>query len=143
VSDHGESLYDGGFLGHGYALDESQTRIPLVVSNVPMIIEEPWGQVQLRGALALALRDDTGGPARPRLSGGGTGVFQYLGGLARPRQIAYRSATDVIAFDVRDRRIVAPVQHSGHGRAESVSKARAVVNLWERMRLAATSRGEE
>ena len=29
LADHGESLFDEGFLGHGYALNEAQTHIPL------------------------------------------------------------------------------------------------------------------
>ena len=29
MSDHGESLFDEGFLGHGYTLNDTQTRIPL------------------------------------------------------------------------------------------------------------------
>ena len=35
LSDHGESLFDEGFLGHGYTLNDAQTRIPLVVSGLP------------------------------------------------------------------------------------------------------------
>src|SRR5690606_14408514 len=51
TSDHGESLFDEGFLGHGYALNDVQTRIPLVVRGLPMEIREPFGQVDLRDAL--------------------------------------------------------------------------------------------
>ena len=33
TSDHGEALFEDGVLGHGLALDEAQTRVPLVVSR--------------------------------------------------------------------------------------------------------------
>ena len=55
LADHGESLFDEGFLGHGYALNEAQTQIPLVVSNLPMVIRQPFAQADLRGQLRLAL----------------------------------------------------------------------------------------
>ena len=35
TGDHGESLFEHGFLGHGYALNDVQTRVPLVVANLP------------------------------------------------------------------------------------------------------------
>ena len=145
VSDHGESLYDGGFLGHGYALDEAQTRIPLVVDNVPMTIEEPWGQAQLRWALGDALRRDPGGRVRPVLATRDGGVFQYLGGLVRPRQIGLRHGTRLVTYDVRDRRAVlrepadAPeVVLEGAGTEETGLPG--TIRLWERMRLAAARR---
>ncbi|HTV02901.1 MAG TPA: sulfatase-like hydrolase/transferase [Luteitalea sp.] len=134
VSDHGESLYDRGFLGHGYALDEAQTRIPLVADNVPLVIEEPWGQVQLRSALGRALAADPGGATRPTvIARPDAQVFQYLGALARPRQIAWRTAKGVTAYDVRDRRVL------GSGTPAMVDADASVTRLvqfWERMRLA-------
>ena len=137
VSDHGESLYDQGFLGHGYALDEAQTRIPLVVENVPMVMEQPWGQAQLRHELGAALRHDPGGPVRPMVSTQSRGVFQYLGGLGRPRQIAWRTAANFVAYDVRDRRPLVDSTDRGEATRTSASKSMTdLVHLWERMRLA-------
>lgn len=140
LSDHGESLYDEGFLGHGYALNEVQTKIPLLVENIPMVIAEPWGQVQLRDALAEALAADTGGPATPRaISEPGRGIFQYLGGFGRPRQVVWRTSEDIVAYDVRVRR--ASVTPGEWLRESSIPPGRReafvdLIDLWERMRLA-------
>jgi hypothetical protein len=89
MSDHGESLFDEGFLGHGYALNEIQTRIPFIVANLPLVVREPFGQADLRGAIDAALRVDPGVAAVPRLEPAPAHeVFQYLGTIDRPRQIA-------------------------------------------------------
>ena len=60
LPDHGfrlyiESLFDESFLGHGYALNDAQTRIPLVVANLPVTIEEPFGQIDLRALFRRTL----------------------------------------------------------------------------------------
>ena len=60
TSDHGESLFDEGFLGHAYALNEAQTRVPLVVANLPMVVPEPFVQSELRPALLAAMREPDG-----------------------------------------------------------------------------------
>ena len=39
-----ESLYDDGFLGHGIAINDIQTRIPLIVANLPVAVAQPFGQ---------------------------------------------------------------------------------------------------
>ena len=33
LGDHGESLFDDGHLGHGFSLNEIQTRIPLIINE--------------------------------------------------------------------------------------------------------------
>ena len=33
LGDHGESLFDDGFLGHGHALNDTQTKIPLIIND--------------------------------------------------------------------------------------------------------------
>ncbi len=105
LSDHGESLYDEGFLGHGYALNEVQTRIPLIVNNLPMTIQEPWSQHLLRDALRDAMQNEITGAATPRrVPEPEAAVFQYLGGIQRPRQIGWRRTDGVVLLDVRNRR---------------------------------------
>ena len=43
-ADHGESLFDEGLLGHGYALNDMQTRIPVVMefSFTPAAFDPCW-----------------------------------------------------------------------------------------------------
>ena len=97
LGDHGESLFDDGFLGHGHALNDTQTRIPLIVNDPTIIADEPIGQVDvaemtIRSALGLANKwtnkDKT--------------VFQLVGSLAQPTLIAHVKQDGVrTLFDFR------------------------------------------
>jgi arylsulfatase A-like enzyme len=143
TADHGESLFDEGFLGHGYALNEVQTRIPLIVRGLPMEIGEPFGQVDLRDALLDALaRDD--GEARPRIvRSAGRTVFQYLGNIHKPRQIAFHDGAARVIYDFRNNRVTladrAPV-HPDTLEGSAAEPFLALVHYWERMMLARAAR---
>jgi hypothetical protein len=140
TADHGESLFDEGFLGHGYALNDVQTRIPLIVRGLPLEIDEPFGQIELRNALAAALARDGAAGSRPRVSEKtGKEVFQYLGSIHRPRQIALTGLTGRTIYDFRDNRVtladgstVRPDALEGPAAAPFLR----LVHLWERMMLA-------
>src|SRR4029453_6745392 len=74
TADHGESLFDDGFLGHGHLLNTPQTRIPFILSDPDVALAAPIGLADMRtiilraaGATLPAERHD--------------GVFQYLGDL--------------------------------------------------------------
>ena len=91
LSDHGESLFEEGFLGHGYSLNDAQTRIPLVAVNLPLALAEPFGQSDLRAAIAIALAGPATLDMRPTVTRSATReVFQYLGELSYPVQIGFR-----------------------------------------------------
>jgi len=141
TADHGESLFDEGFLGHGYALNEVQTRVPLVVSGLPMVIGQPWGQAALRGELLDAMASGSG--EGPRLVEASAPLFQYLGKLARPRQIAFTQGGARSIYDFRDGRFRSgdgpwrrPAQLEGPERDTFLR----LVRHWESMVLA-TARG--
>lgn len=90
TADHGESLYEEGFLGHGYALNDVQTRIPLIVSGLPLRLVEPVGQAEVRDSLRAALAETPDPNESPLLlRDDGKLVFQYLGTIRRPRQIGF------------------------------------------------------
>ena len=101
LADHGESLFDDGRLGHGFALDDTQTRIPLVVAGVPLALCEPVGQSDLRDAVLEALARPPSDERASFTACPGHAVFQYLGTLARPRQIAFTRTDGRIVFDIR------------------------------------------
>jgi len=140
TADHGESLFDEGFLGHGYALNEVQTRVPLVAAGLPLTIAEPVGQAELRDAIVRALGQGTGRPHVVRPAG--KQVFQYLGTIDRPREIALTSVSSRTTFDLRSRRARLdrgdwrPL--SGLSGADR-SRVLEVVHFWERLRLAQTA----
>lgn len=135
TADHGESLFDEGFLGHGYALNEVQTRIPLIVRGLGMRIEQPFAQAELRDALGDALIAPLG-EERPTFSTPlGKKVFQYLGNMTRPRQIALTSASLRTIYDFAEGRA-----HSAGlwWRPAEVSRPDAaafeeLVHFWERI----------
>jgi hypothetical protein len=109
MADHGESLFDEGFLGHGYALNDVQTRIPLVVANLAMTVVEPFGQADLRGAIRSALRAPEAAGRQPlRRAEPDRRLFQYLGDLARPRQIAFLLDQGRLIYDFRTARVLVP-----------------------------------
>jgi hypothetical protein len=80
TADHGESLFDDGFLGHGHMLNEQQTRIPFILSAPNVAMPEALGLDDMR---AIILGAAGAGVAPPS----GRPVFQFLGSLDRPGAI--------------------------------------------------------
>jgi arylsulfatase A-like enzyme len=140
MADHGESLFDESFLGHGYALNDAQTRIPLIVAGLPLSLDQPFGQADLRDGIASALARSVESHAVPQLRQSvERRVFQYLGNLDRPRQIAFMGNDRRVVYDFRSR--TAFVQGHEPRRIEALdSDTRAevldLVRTWERMILA-------
>jgi hypothetical protein len=91
TADHGESLFDDGFLGHGHMLNEQQTRIPFILSAPDVAIPDVIGLADMRAIILRAAGARVAAPAGGR-------VFQYLGSLERPGSIG--------AVDGAGRRIV-------------------------------------
>jgi hypothetical protein len=143
TADHGESLFEEGFLGHGYALNDVQTRIPLIASNLPVAIEEPFAQRELRTALGRALQVSADRPATPTVrEAPDKAIFQYLGTLARPNQIAFLTTTGRTLYDFRAQRV--KVGAAEWRRPEDLPAPRQVdfmrlIHEWERMILARRS----
>jgi hypothetical protein len=140
LSDHGESLFDEGFLGHGYALNEAQTRIPLVVANLPMVLQEPFVQADLRDALDGALEMPYTPDAKPIVTTNPSRtVFQYLGQIERPAEIAFTGISRRTIYDFREQR--ARVGNGEWRRLEELTPEQRtevlrLVQTWERMMLA-------
>jgi hypothetical protein len=81
TADHGESLFDDGFLGHGHMLNEQQTRIPFILSQPGVAIPPVIGLADMRALILSA----AGAQARQAPA---PAVFQYLGSLDRPGSIS-------------------------------------------------------
>jgi phosphoglycerol transferase MdoB-like AlkP superfamily enzyme len=80
TADHGESLFDDGFLGHGHMLSEQQTRIPFILSAPGVALPPVMGLADMRGAILAAA-------GAPQPAASSATVFQYLGSLDRPGSI--------------------------------------------------------
>lgn len=85
VGDHGEELFENGYIGHGQVLTRRQMQVPLV-SNIPGLrLPRPAGLADVRRILlkaAGAKLPET--PSRP--------VFQFTGTLDRPSSIGFAEA---------------------------------------------------
>ncbi len=97
LGDHGESLFDDGFLGHGHALDDAQTRIPLIINDPGIIVNEAIGQIDVAEMMvrsALGLKNSWLNSEKP--------VFQLVGNLNHPSLIAHvREGGERVTFDFR------------------------------------------
>ena len=103
VADHGEALYEDGTLGHGQALDETQTRIPWIVSGLGGIWPEPLGLADARGLLIRAVAEGRRVEDTTRatlVQPHGRHVFQYLSRIEAPRLIGARSVDTAITYDL-------------------------------------------
>jgi hypothetical protein len=80
TADHGESLFDDGFLGHGHMINAQQTRIPFILSAPGISASGPVGLSDYRAILLNAL----GAPVAQRAEGP---VFQHIGPLDAPTAI--------------------------------------------------------
>jgi glucan phosphoethanolaminetransferase (alkaline phosphatase superfamily) len=139
LGDHGESLFDEGFLGHGYALNDAQTRIPFIVANLPMDVHEPLGQADLRDLLWRALTKGGDGTQPTLVSDPSRVVFQYLGNIPRPAEVAFTSQGHQVLYDFRERR--ARIDGGSWASTDMLPTAQRsawadLVTTWERMMLA-------
>jgi hypothetical protein len=138
TADHGESLFDGGFLGHGHHLNDIQTRIPLIARGFPARIEEPLGSDEIRLMIHQALSLPPGVDRRPeRVEVQGKVVFQYIGPLTRPSRVAWVSGGgERWTVDLRHlvgRRNDGPWQELDQGPDSEVF--RDLVHYWEALQL--------
>lgn len=137
IADHGESLFDDDFLGHGHHLTDSQMRIPLIVKGFPARIEEPIGQDEIRAMIHQALSVPPGPERRPeRIGIKGKKVFQYLGEVSRPSQISWAGQNERWTVDLRhflERQNTGPWRELGATPDEG--NFRELVHYWEALQL--------
>jgi membrane-anchored protein YejM (alkaline phosphatase superfamily) len=136
TGDHGESLFDDGFLGHGHMINRQQTHIPFVI-NRRVAVTGPVGLADMRGIILRAAGADV--RSDPAAIPGR--VFQFIGTLERPSSIGLVDAAGrwtIFSFDRealwtsragawRDYRALAP---GSAGRDE----ADALIREWGRQR---------
>lgn len=84
LGDHGESLFEDEFLGHGHAINDSQTKIPLIFNDTAMQVSEAIGQVDVA---EMTVRSALGEPNLWNKAD--KVVFQLVGSLGRPVLIAH------------------------------------------------------
>ena len=142
VGDHGESLFEQGFLGHGFALNDAQTRVPLIVRGLGMRVAVPFGLSDLRQAINLALVDGTGTDQPSQHRSTSARVFQFVGSPETPRQIGWMTPNGSITYDFRSERI--SVWDGEVTERDLIAGPRRLfqelVHSWERLLLAGRSK---
>lgn len=97
LGDHGESLFEDGFLGHGHAINDAQTHIPLIFNDPEMEVQEAIGQTDIAEMAirsAFGLTNEWLNPDKT--------VFQLVGGLKLPALIGHvKYGGERIVFDFR------------------------------------------
>ena len=72
-----------------------------------MAFVEPFGQAELRGVLLEALSGEAGTEVGPSVDRNSSArVFQYLGNVRRPAQIALLDETGRVGYDFRQGRVL-------------------------------------
>ncbi len=101
TSDHGESLWDSGMLGHGRSLHDSETRIPLILVGFDGDWPEPLALSDLRGLLSRHLSNAGRPGSRARFVPTEREVFHYLGDICAPWVLGVRSFDGYVEFGLR------------------------------------------
>ncbi len=136
LGDHGESLFDDGFLGHGHAINDTQTKIPLIINDPTIVADEPIGQVDVAEmAIRSALGIKNKWTKRDKI------VFQWVGSLSQPTLIAHVKQDGVrTLFDFRSEEFFFSELKSWKSYKEALSdpfyKDRAInlIREWEALR---------
>jgi hypothetical protein len=139
TSDHGESLFEQGMIGHGFALNDAQTRVPLIVRGLPVSVALPWAVTDLRRMTNEAMVHGAQSNDRPIVRRPQTQrVFQFLGTLDTPAQIGWITPTGLFSYDFRSDR--AGIWDSTVRRNDLVGMPRQMfedlIYAWESMVLA-------
>lgn len=80
TADHGESLFEDGFLGHGHRINRIQTHVPLVMNEAGVDLSGPLGLRDYRRIILSTLAGDKAAKARKP-------VLRYIGSLDDPAAI--------------------------------------------------------
>lgn len=136
TADHGESIFDDGFLGHGHMLNRQQTAIPLIVNRAGIDLSGPIGLSDMRRIILNAA-----GASVPDHRE--NDVFQFLGSLNRPGAIGrVNNSGEWTIFNINDETIAIggrrPVRyHDLPSGAAERRQAEELIDHWARARLAA------
>lgn len=145
ISDHGESFYERGLLGHGQSIDPAETRVPLILWGIGGEWPEPIAPSDIRGLLRRNLPVGRGAtPPRPHfVPDPERRVLQFVPGVEEPTVIALRGHRYSWTYDfVEDRfeRIDPSGARTVIDPAEEPEIFVELVSSWESLKLARAQR---
>jgi hypothetical protein len=136
TADHGESLFDDAFLGHGHVINRQQTQIPLILSWKGVAVKRPIGLSDYRATILRTLGADVPAPAGP--------VFLHVSDLARPAAIGMVADAGLTTFqlETEEVRFGGTSRRYAELRPGSPERARAdrLIQEWTRQRWIARER---
>ena len=138
LSDHGESLFDDDFLGHGHALNEAQTRIPLIINQPGIDIRSAIGLVDITELLvrvATGRYENNDNHDLKQLQ------LQFVGSLNTPQLVGTVSSGEVrTILDLRTREVYFSDLNLWKGFDEAWEdsflrpRVKELIALWEKAR---------
>jgi len=134
TSDHAESFYERGVLGHGQRIDTLTTRIPFIVWGMGGVWPEPIGLPDVRAELRTARRA-VGPGVRARFAPDASReVFQWTGMLDEPGRIGLRTLAGLSAYNLTSGVPYALDPADQPVRAPKPAEVQRVIRVWERLR---------
>lgn len=132
TGDHGEALFENGFLGHGHVIEPAQTHIPFVLNLPGLSSDRPLGLSGMRSILLQAL----GGAPAPDND---APVFLHIGAVDTPAAIGIVEPGGVfttLALGTEEMWFSDSGRRARYGDLNGADKARAdrLVNEWARQR---------
>lgn len=138
LGDHGESLFDDNFLGHGHALDQAQTHIPLVINHTNLGHLGAVGQLDVAELLVRIATNRLDSESRGNQN---EQVLQLVGSLHNPQLVGTVSSNQVrTILDLRTRMIFFSDRQgwldfpTAWNHPVFKERARTLLNLWENAR---------
>jgi hypothetical protein len=136
TADHGQAFYEKGFLGHGQAVDDAQSRVPLILWGIGGDWPEPLGLADIRGLLHRNLEVGRGGgvPVARFVPDPRRRVLQWAANIQRPHVVGLRGLEQVVLYDFWEDRLAvltpeeAPLRLSPE---EERREFRALIWNWE------------
>lgn len=140
TGDHGEDLFEHGFLGHGHVINERQFGTVLVASRPGVLPLGPLALADYRAILATAIRGET--PAAPEAP-----PFLHIGPLAAPTAIGLAGPGTLtsLRLDTGEACMVERDLCAPHGSFTGAEQARieATIARWGSERWRVHRRGRE
>jgi len=105
TSDHGEEIFEDGTLGHGLALDATQTRVPFLLVGLGGTWPEPLGLSDVRAGLQRSLALSGPEAERPAHFAAvpGRHILQYMAVIEQPRLLCLRGYDTELRYDTTQR----------------------------------------
>jgi hypothetical protein len=135
TGDHPDSFYENGLMGHGWAVDQPQRRIPLFIVNGQGAYDYPLGQDEIVDVVLNSVEKPPGSCPASFRADPSKSVFVLTGPLAEPREIAWLSLDGLETYSFMANRYQSGAEElwraPGQLSEPDYSIFKRLVNRWE------------